>query len=92
MVSDHYIWLLWSSAFLIPWGLVYMMFPEQRRAMWWSSVFTAPFGLTEPLFVPEYWMPPSLFDLAVNTGFDIESLIFCFVGGVIIFDIQASKH
>lgn len=83
VVSEHYIWLLWSSAFLIPWGLIYMAFPEQRRAMWWSSVFTTPFGLTEPLFVPEYWMPPSLFDLAANTGFDIESLIFCFgIGGI----------
>jgi len=42
-----------------------------------------PFGLTEPLFVPEYWSPPSLFDLAMTTGFDIESLIFCFgIGGL----------
>ena len=46
-------------------------------------MFTTPFGLTEPLFVPEYWLPPSLFDLAENTGFDIESLIFCFaIGGM----------
>ena len=51
--------------------------------MIWSSVFTMPFGLTEPLFVPEYWNPPSLFNLAQKTGFDIESLIFCFaIGGV----------
>lgn len=51
--------------------------------MLWASLFTMPFGLTEPLFVPEYWSPPSLFDLAVNTGFDIESLIFCFgIGGI----------
>ena len=51
--------------------------------MLWSSVFTTPFGLTEPLFVPEYWSPPSLFDLALRTGFDIESLVFCFgIGGV----------
>jgi len=42
-----------------------------------------PFGLSEPLFVPEYWSPPSLFNLSLNTGFDIESLIFCFgIGGV----------
>jgi len=42
-----------------------------------------PFGLTEPLFVPEYWLPSSLFDLALTTGFDIESLIFCFgIGGI----------
>ncbi len=83
MNSDQYIWLLWSSAFLIPWALVYIVFPAQRRAMLWASLFTTPFGLSEPLFVPEYWMPPSLFDLAENTGFDIESLIFCFgIGGI----------
>lgn len=83
MITDQYIWLLWSSAFLIPWGLIYWTFPYQRRAMLWASLFTTPLGLSEPLFVPEYWMPPSLFDLAENTGFDIESLIFCFgIGGI----------
>lgn len=42
-----------------------------------------PFGLSEPLFVPEYWHPPSLFDLANTTGFDLESLIFSFsIGGI----------
>ena len=46
--------------------------------MLWASLFTAPFGLMEPLFVPEYWCQRSLFDLARTTGFDIESLIFCF--------------
>jgi hypothetical protein len=51
--------------------------------MLWASLFTAPLGLSEPLFVPEYWNPPSLFDLAATTGFDIESVIFAFgVGGV----------
>jgi len=49
--------------------------------MLWSSALTASFGLTEPLFVPAYWNPPSLFDLAHRTGFDIESLIFCFATG-----------
>ncbi len=83
MNSDQYVWLLWSSAFLVPWGLVYWRFPAQRRAMLWASLFTMPFGLSEPIFVPEYWMPPSLFDLAETTGFDIESLIFCFgIGGI----------
>jgi hypothetical protein len=83
VVADHYVWLLWSSAFLIPWVLVYFVFPVHRRAMLWASLFTMPFGLSEPLFVPEYWLPPSMFDLAETTGFDIESLIFCFaIGGV----------
>lgn len=83
MVPDQYVWLTWASLFLVPWSLLYALFPAHRRAMWWASVFTTPFGLTEPLFVPEYWNPPSLFDLAMRTGFDIESLIFCFgIGGV----------
>jgi len=82
-IADHYVWLTWSSAFLLPWAIVYLAFPAHRRAMRWASLFTAPFGLTEPLFVPEYWNPPSLFNLAQRTGFDIESLIFCFaIGGI----------
>ena len=83
MISDDYVWLLWSSAFLVPWGLLYWLSPVHRQRMLRASLLTAPFGLTEPLFVPEYWSPPSLFDLAARTGFDVESLIFCFgIGGV----------
>ena len=51
--------------------------------MWWGSLFMAPFGLTQPFFVPQYWNPPSLFELAQRTGFDIESIIFSFaIGGI----------
>ncbi len=83
MIADTYVWLIWSTAFMVPWAALWILFPAHRRVMIWASLFTAPFGLTEPLFVPEYWSPPSLFDLALSTGFDIESLIFCFaIGGV----------
>lgn len=83
MVPDQYVWFIWAVALLVPWAALYVAFPRQRRSMLWASAFTAPFGLTEPLFVPEYWSPPSLFDLAQTTGFDIESVIFCFgIGGV----------
>lgn len=83
MIADQYVWLVWSSAMLLPWGGLYLGFPRYRRPMLWASLFTTPFGLTEPIFVPEYWSPPSLFDLARTTGFDVESLIFCFgIGGV----------
>ena len=51
--------------------------------MWAASVVTTLLGLTEPIFVPRYWNPPSLFELAQRTGFDIESLIFSFaIGGI----------
>ncbi|HKK16955.1 MAG TPA: lycopene cyclase domain-containing protein [Gammaproteobacteria bacterium] len=76
-------WFAWSMMFMIPWTVFYIMLPMHRKAMLWASLYTMPFGLTEPIFVPEYWSPPSLFDLAITTGFDIESLVFCFgIGGV----------
>lgn len=83
MMSDHYVWLVWALTFLIPWGIVYVVSPAYRDVMLRASLLTMFFGLTEPLFVPEYWHPPSLFNLASMTGFDIESLIFCFgIGGI----------
>jgi hypothetical protein len=81
MLSDHYVWLAWSSAFLLPWLALLITFPRYRPVMLRASLLTMPFGLTEPLFVPRYWDPPSLFDLAQRTGFDIESLIFSFGSG-----------
>lgn len=82
-MADGYVWMIWSASFLLPWTALYLAFPRQRRAMMWASLFTMPFGLTEPLFVPAYWSPPSLFDLARRTGFDIESLVFSFaIGGI----------
>lgn len=95
MRSDEYAWLLWSSAFLIPWCLLYIRFPADRRRMVRASVLTAPFGLTEPLFVPEYWNPPSLFGLAARTGFDLESLIFSWgIGGVgvVLYDVLTHRR
>lgn len=76
-------WLIWATAFILPWAALYLARPALRRPMLWASALTAPFGLTEPLFVPAYWNPPSLFGLAQRTGFDIESLIFCYaIGGL----------
>jgi hypothetical protein len=91
MVSGTaYVWLLWSSAFLVPWALVYAMAPAFRPRMLRVSLATSLLGLTEPIFVPEYWNPPSLFDLAQRTGFDLESLIFCFaIGGLGAFGYHA---
>jgi len=83
MREFHYVWLVWSSAFLLPWLLAFATVPRHRGVMWRASFATSLFGATEPIFVPEYWNPPSLFDLAQRTGFDIESFIFCFaIGGI----------
>jgi hypothetical protein len=95
MITEQYIWLTWAAGFLVPWLLLFGVFPRYRGSMLWASLFTTPFGLTEPLFVPEYWSPPSLFDLARRTGFDVESLIFCFaIGGVsaVLYDVLTGQQ
>lgn len=80
---ENYAWFIWSLGFLSLWGIFYIARPSARQQILRMSLFTAPLGLTEPLFVPAYWNPPTLFDLAQRTGFDIESLIFCFsIGGI----------
>ena len=69
------------------WFAVYISLDsqERKREMFVVSLWTSLLGLTEPLFVPSYWLPPSLFNLALRTGFDIESLIFSFgIGGLAI--------
>jgi hypothetical protein len=79
----HYVWLLWSSAFLVPWLALYAAAGGLRREMLRVSLATSLLGLTEPIFVPAYWNPPSLFELASRTGFDVESFVFCFaIGGI----------
>jgi hypothetical protein len=82
-MKHHYVWLVWSSAFLLPWIVLYLANRELHTVMWRVSLATMLFGITEPLFVPAYWSPPSLFELAQRTGFDIESFIFSFaLGGI----------
>lgn len=81
----HYVWLWWSLFLVAIWLVIYLALPvkEQRREMLMVSMWTSLLGFTEPFFVPAYWMPPSLFDLAARTGFDIESFIFSFgIGGI----------
>ncbi len=93
-MKQHYVWLIWSSAFLIPWAALYLARPALRGVMWHTSLATTLFGLTEPIFVPAYWNPPSLFELAQRTGFDIESLIFSFaLGGIgtVLYDAFAGR-
>ena len=82
-MKQHYVWLIWSSSFLVPWAVLYFLNAGLRPAMWRASAATALFGVTEPLFVPAYWNPPSLFELAQRTGFDLESFVFSFaIGGI----------
>jgi len=53
-------WLVFSLILLGIWLFIWIIKKKVRKEMLWFSILTAPFGLIEPLFVPEYWNPPSL--------------------------------
>lgn len=75
--------LVLSLILLVVWIILFIFKSNLRKEMLLASIFTMPFGLSEPLFVPEYWNPDTLFNLAKTIQFDIESLIFSFViGGI----------
>ena len=81
----QFAYLIGSLFLMLIWFMVFLKLKsrESRREMLRVSLATSFLGLTEPIFVPEYWNPPTLFDLAQTTGFDIESLVFAFaVGGI----------
>lgn len=81
------IWFEWSLLFLAGWILLFLLTKENevRREVVGASLAACVFGFTEPIFVPRYWDPPSLFNLAQTTGFDLESFIFTFaVGGIVV--------
>lgn len=83
--EPQFAWLIWSLILVVVWVVIYIFLKnrESKKEMLVVSLLTALLGFTEPFFVPEYWNPPSLFDLAHQTGFDIESFIFSFaIGGI----------
>jgi Lycopene cyclase len=91
------VWLWWSLLFLAVWIIVCAALRDRvsRHEMLVVSAWTSLLALTEPLFVPEYWNPPSLFNLAQTTGFDLESFIFCWsIGGiaVVLYEIFIPVH
>lgn len=82
-MSYDFAYLITSVLLLIVWLILYWLKPQSRKKMLLVSMLTAPLGLTEPFFVPSYWLPFTLFDLARKTRFDIESILFSFaVGGI----------
>jgi hypothetical protein len=40
-VRYHYLWLIWSSGFLLPWIALYLLNPRLRGMIWRTSAATA---------------------------------------------------
>jgi hypothetical protein len=91
-----YDWLAFALSWDVVWLVLYALKPNLRRQMLWVSVFTTFTGLAEPIFVPRYWNPPSLFNLTSTTHFDLESLIFSWgtggIGSVLYEAVLNLKH
>ena len=81
--SWTYAYLGLSVALSLVWLMLYALRHDLNASMLRVSLCTGLLGLTEPLFVPRYWNPFTLLDLAHRTGFDLESLLFSFsIGGI----------
>src|SRR5258708_3971229 len=56
---------------------------KHRAEIRWGSLISAPMALTSLLFVPQYWTPPSLFDLDQKIRVGIEDFLWAAaVGGI----------
>ncbi len=56
---------------------------KYRAEIRWGTLISAPMALTSLLFVPEYWTPPSLFDLDQKIRVGIEDVLWAAaVGGI----------
>jgi hypothetical protein len=77
-----YAYLIGSAAAMLIWLTCWFHADVNRRTVILRvSAITGVWGLTQPLFVPVYWSPPSLFDLNRKIVFDIESVMFMFAAG-----------
>jgi hypothetical protein len=84
MLADyHYAYFFGAILFVAAWGVLYALGKSHRKQMLWGSALSAPFALTGFLFMPEYWEPPSLFDLDAKIGIGIEDVVWsAAVGGI----------
>lgn len=94
MENMQYAYFIGCLFLLSVWLLFFVLRKDLRKEMFFGSILALPFGLIESLWVPEYWNPPSLFNLMSKYGSGIESFLLCFVcGGVaaVIYEIISRK-
>lgn len=78
-----YGYLTWAIVLGVIWIFAYALNPKLRQKILWSSWIAFPFGLGELYFIPNYWMPQTLFNLGLKYSIDIEAfLLMFFLGGI----------
>lgn len=79
----HYSYLVGTLIFWAAWTVCAVVGKTYRSEMRWGTLVAAPMALTSLLFVPQYWTPPSLFDLDAKIRVGIEDLLWAAaVGGI----------
>ena len=83
MPNDHYSYLIGTLLFVAAWIVCLAAGKSYRRQSIWGALVSAPFALTSVLFIPQYWTPPSLFNLDTRYKVGIEDFMWAAaVGGI----------
>jgi hypothetical protein len=83
MLNYHYSYLVGVLIFGAAWVACYILGKKYRAEIRWGTLISAPMALTNILFVPQYWTPPSLFDLDQKIKVGIEDFLWAAaVGGI----------
>ena len=83
MQNYHYSYLVGVLIFGAAWLACYLIGKSYRAEIRWGTLISAPMALTSILFVPQYWTPPSLFDLDQRIRVGIEDVLWAAaVGGI----------
>lgn len=83
MHNYHYSYLVGALLFAAAWLACYFLGKKYRTEIRWGTLISAPMALTSILFVPQYWTPPSLFDLDQRIRVGIEDFLWAAaVGGI----------
>jgi len=81
--SYHYSYLVGVLIFWVAWVGSFILGRAYRSQIRWGTLIAAPMALTSLLFVPQYWTPPSLFDLDQKIRVGIEDFLWAAaVGGI----------
>jgi len=79
----HYSYLVGALIFGAAWLACYLIGKSYRAEIRWGTLISAPMALTSILFIPQYWTPPSLFNLDQKIKVGIEDFLWAAaVGGI----------
>jgi hypothetical protein len=83
MMNYHYSYLVGALIFAATWLVCYLIGKKYRAMIRWGSLISAPFALTSVWFIPQYWTPPSLFNLDMRYKVGLEDFLWAAaVGGI----------